>query len=147
MKIYLDTVGCRLNQSEIETFSLQFRAAGHVLVASMAEADLMVLNSCSVTASAASDSRQKLRQANRAGVQQIAVTGCLASLVPEDLSLIEGVTHVIPNNNKTTLVSQILNLDHKLIDLTNISREPIPGSRFRTRAFIKVQDGCDNQCK
>jgi len=146
MKIYLDTIGCRLNQSEIESFSLQFRAAGHELVGSMEDADLMVLNSCAVTAAAASDSRQKVRQANRAGVQQIAVTGCLASLKPYDLTQIEGVTHVIPNSTKNSLVSDILQIDQGSIDLGKISREPIPGSRFRTRAFIKVQDGCDNQC-
>jgi threonylcarbamoyladenosine tRNA methylthiotransferase MtaB len=146
MKIYLDTIGCRLNQSEIEFFSLQFRAAGYELVGSMEDADIMVLNSCAVTAAAASDSRQKIRQANRAGVQQIAVTGCLASLKPDDLTQIEGVTHVIPNSNKNSLVSDILQIDQGSIDLDKIFREPIPGSRYRTRAFIKVQDGCDNQC-
>ena len=146
MKIYLDTIGCRLNQSEIETFSHQFRAAGHELVAKMDQANLMVLNSCSVTAAAASDSRQKVRQAKRAGVEQIVVTGCLASLTPETLAEMDGVSHVIPNSNKDNLVTSILGLDDKLIDLNQISREPIPGSRFRTRAFIKVQDGCDNHC-
>ena len=146
MKIYLDTIGCRLNQSEIESFSLQFRAAGHELVADMKEADLMVLNTCTVTASAASDSRQKVRQANRAGVKKIAVTGCLASLKPEDLAKLDSVSHIIPNSKKDSLVSEVLNIDQSTINLNNISREPIPGSRFRTRAFIKVQDGCDNQC-
>ena len=63
MKVYLDTVGCRLNQSEIETYARQFSAAGYTLVATMEEADLMVLNTCAVTAPAASDSRQKIRQA------------------------------------------------------------------------------------
>jgi len=67
MKIFLDTVGCRLNQSEIETYARQFHAAGHTLVADPAEANLAVINTCAVTSSAASDSRQKIRQAGRSG--------------------------------------------------------------------------------
>ncbi|MBT4003285.1 MAG: tRNA (N(6)-L-threonylcarbamoyladenosine(37)-C(2))-methylthiotransferase MtaB, partial [Chloroflexi bacterium] len=54
MNVFLDTVGCRLNQSEIETYARQFRTAGHRLVGKMEEADMMVLNTCSVTAAAAS---------------------------------------------------------------------------------------------
>ena len=68
MKVYLDTIGCRLNQSEIENFARQFRAAGHEIVGSPAEADMVVVNTCAVTAEAASDSRQKIRQA--AGLRQ-----------------------------------------------------------------------------
>ena len=67
MKIYLDTIGCRLNQSEIETYARQFRAAGHELVETPAEADLTVVNTCDVTAAAAADSRKKIRGAARAG--------------------------------------------------------------------------------
>ena len=52
MKVYLDTVGCRLNQSEIETYARQLTAAGHTLVATMEEAEMMVLNTCTVTAAA-----------------------------------------------------------------------------------------------
>ncbi|HEX9029065.1 MAG TPA: hypothetical protein VF823_07815, partial [Anaerolineales bacterium] len=65
MKVYLDTIGCRLNQSEIETFARQLRHAGHTLVDQPSQADLIVLNTCAVTAEAASDSRQKIRQAAR----------------------------------------------------------------------------------
>ncbi len=54
MKIYLDSIGCRLNQSEIEKFASQFRAAGHEIVGSPAEADYVVVNTCAVTAEAAS---------------------------------------------------------------------------------------------
>ena len=66
MKIYLDTIGCRLNQSEIETMARQFRAAGHEVVASAQDADMAVVNTCAVTAEAASDSRGKLRHIARA---------------------------------------------------------------------------------
>lgn len=59
MKIFLDSIGCRLNQSEIEKMGMQFREAGHDLVASAAEADIVVVNTCAVTAAASADSRQK----------------------------------------------------------------------------------------
>jgi threonylcarbamoyladenosine tRNA methylthiotransferase MtaB len=146
MKVYLDTVGCRLNQSEIETYARQFRVAGHTLVASMDEADLMVLNSCSVTAAAASDSRQKIRQANHMGVEKIVVTGCMSTLEPEKTAAMSGVVQIVPNAEKDTLVADFLNIEVDKFDQEPLAREPIPGSRMRTRAFIKVQDGCDNRC-
>ncbi|MBN2501401.1 MAG: tRNA (N(6)-L-threonylcarbamoyladenosine(37)-C(2))-methylthiotransferase MtaB [Anaerolineales bacterium] len=146
MKVYLDTVGCRLNQSEIETYARQFSAAGYTLVATMEEADLMVLNTCAVTAPAASDSRQKIRQARRAGVDEIVVTGCWSTLKPEKAAAMPGVTRVVPNVDKDTLVPDLLQIDVNEFDLEPIAREPVPGARMRTRAFIKVQDGCDNRC-
>ena len=146
MKVYLDTVGCRLNQSEIEGYARQFRAAGHTLVASMEEAELMVLNSCAVTAPAASDSRGKVRQAQRAGVGQIVVTGCWATLQPEKAARMAGVTQVVPNERKDHLVADLLQIQFDEFELEPLAREPIPGSRMKTRAFIKVQDGCDNKC-
>lgn len=146
MKVYLDTVGCRLNQSEIEKYARQIRAAGHSLVPSMDQAELMVLNSCSVTAPAASDSRQKIRQANRSGVEQIVVTGCWATLEPEQAAAMQGVTQVVPNSQKENLVLDLLKIDPLKFDIEPIERLPIPGSRLRTRAFIKAQDGCDNLC-
>ncbi|MBW8010916.1 MAG: MiaB/RimO family radical SAM methylthiotransferase [Chloroflexi bacterium] len=146
MNVYLDTVGCRLNQSEIENYARQIRGAGHNLVSSLEQADLMALNSCSVTAPAASDSRQKIRQANRAGVDQIVVTGCWATLEPEKAAAMLGVTRVVPNSRKDNLMRDLLEIDPNKIDLQHIERQPIPGPRLRTRAFIKAQDGCDNHC-
>jgi threonylcarbamoyladenosine tRNA methylthiotransferase MtaB len=146
MKVYLDTIGCRLNQSEIETYARQFKAAGHVLVSTMKEADLVVVNTCTVTAAAASDSRQKIRQAHRAGASQIVVTGCMSTLQPEDTAQMPGVTTVVSNQDKDRLVPDLLQIEVNEFDLEPISREAIPGARMRTRAFIKAQDGCDNKC-
>jgi threonylcarbamoyladenosine tRNA methylthiotransferase MtaB len=146
MKVFLDTVGCRLNQSEIETYARQFRAAGHTLVANPAEADYVVINTCTVTAAAASDSRQKIRQASRSGAQHIVATGCWASLDPQGAAALPGVSQVVPNAEKDTLVSRLLHLSPEVFDLEPLERLPIPGARSRTRAFIKVQDGCDNRC-
>jgi len=146
MKIFLDSVGCRLNQSEIELFANQFRLAGHTLVGKAGEADLVVINTCDVTAEAASDSRQKVRQAAHAGAQNIVLTGCWATLDQASALKLPAVTRVILNKKKDTLVSEILNLPAQDFDLEPLAREPLPGLHLRTRAFIKVQDGCDNHC-
>lgn len=146
MKVYLDSVGCRLNQSEIETYARQFRAAGHDLVSSPDLADLVVINTCSVTEPAAADSRQKVRQAARAGASQVVVTGCWSTLEPANAARLPGVTRVIPNQVKDDLVLSVLHASPEIFDREFIEREPLPGARQRTRAFIKVQDGCNNHC-
>jgi threonylcarbamoyladenosine tRNA methylthiotransferase MtaB len=146
LRIYLDTVGCRLNQSEIEIFARQFRAAGHALVSTLEEADLVVVNTCAVTAQAAADSRKKIRAAQRAGAGEVIATGCWSTLEPQKAAGLPGVSRVVPNTAKDHLVPLVLDLPAETFDLEPIEREPIPGARLRTRAFIKVQDGCDNRC-
>ena len=110
MKIYLDTVGCRLNQSEIEGYARQFRAAGHTVIPTPAGADLVVVNTCTVTNAAASDSRQKIRQAARSGASEIVVTGCWSTLEPESAVSLPSVSQVVPNSNKDHLVSDLLQI-------------------------------------
>lgn len=144
MRVYLDTVGCRLNQSEIEKLAANFRAGGHEIVASAAEADIVVINTCAVTAEAASDSRQKIRQAARQGAGQIIATGCWATLEPTAAAALPGVSRVVPNADKMRLVADLTGVP--AFDLEPLAREPLPGLHRRTRAFIKVQDGCDNFC-
>lgn len=146
MRIFLNTVGCRLNQSEIERYARQFRAAGHSLVGSPEQADLVLVNTCAVTSKAVSDSRQKIRQASRHGSAQIVATGCWTTLNPEQAENLPNVSHVIPNQKKDDLVYNLLDIDPKRLDIDILERKPIPGDRKRTRAFIKVQDGCDNRC-
>lgn len=146
MKIYLDTIGCRLNQSEIETMARQFRVAGHEIVASPELAEMAVVNTCAVTNDAASVSRSKIRQIGRAGVGEIIATGCWASLQPQAAAALPNVLHVVSNAQKDDLVAQILRLPASTFDLEPIERQPLPGLHRRTRAFIKVQDGCDNHC-
>ena len=146
MKVYLDSVGCRLNQAEIERYARQFHAAGHTLVAQPEEADLAVVNTCAVTTAAASDSRQKIRQMARAGVEEVIVTGCWSTLKPAQAEALPGVSRVIPNPEKDHLVPDLLQIPAEVFDQEPVERELIPGARLRTRAFIKVQDGCDNHC-
>lgn len=144
MKIYLDTIGCRLNQSEIETMARQFRAVGHEIVASPEMAQLAVVNTCAVTNDAASVSRSKIRQIARAGVGEIVATGCWATLQPQTAASLPNVQKVVSNSQKDDLVAQALNIP--TFEVEPISRQPLPGLHRRTRAFIKVQDGCDNHC-
>ncbi len=146
MKIYLDTIGCRLNQSEIETIGRRFRAAGHDIVGSAAAADMAVVNTCAVTTEAASDSRGAVRRIARAGVPEIVVTGCWATLQPRQAGDLPNVRRVIANQDKDGLVGSVLGLPAEVFDLEPITRQPLPGLRQRTRAFIKVQDGCNNRC-
>ena len=146
MKVYFDSVGCRLNQAEIEKMALDFRAAGHQIVDSLVQADLVVVNTCAVTAAAASDSRQKIRQANHAGVPNIVVTGCWATLAPEDAKKLSGVSSVIVNMDKERLAARILGEHPDPFEMEPLERKPLPGLHRRTRAFIKVQDGCNNYC-
>ena len=146
MKIFLDMVGCRLNQAEIEILARQFRAAGNEIVASPADADLAVINTCTVTTQAAGDSRQKIRHAAHLGAERIIATGCWATLEPQTATGLPGVTGIVPNSQKDHLVSEVLELSPEAIDPEPIARMPLPGLRARTRAFIKVQDGCDNAC-
>ncbi len=146
MKVFFDTVGCRLNQAEIERFASQFRSQGYEITASHEEADIVVVNTCSVTAAAAADSRSKIRSAGKDGQTKIIVTGCWSDLEPEAAASLPGVIRVVPNKLKDTLPAIALGVDPALFDLEPLKREPLPGIHARTRAFLKVQDGCDNHC-
>ena len=149
MKIFLDTIGCRLNQAEIELMALQFRAAGHEIAAAVEGADLAVVNTCAVATDAAADSRRLIRQIARMGVEEIIATGCWTTLQPEQAAALPRVRRAIPNPRKDMLVAETLGLPASAVqpfDLEPIVRAPLPGMHHRTRAFIKVQDGCDNHC-
>ena len=146
MKVFFDTVGCRLNQAEIEEMAAKLRQAGHEIVGRSEDADTVVINSCAVTAAASSDSRQKVRQAYHHGIENIILTGCWATLYPQQAAALEGVSSVVDNFDKMNIPAQLLNVDDYMMDLEPISRKPLPGVHHRTRAFIKVQDGCDNFC-
>lgn len=123
-----------------------FRAVGHEIVTSAQLADMAVVNTCAVTNEAASDSRGKIRQIARAGVNQVVVTGCWATLQPQQALGLPNVMRVVANNRKEYLVSDVLDLPEESFDREPITRELLPGLHRRTRAFIKVQDGCDNHC-
>jgi threonylcarbamoyladenosine tRNA methylthiotransferase MtaB len=147
MRVYLETTGCRLNQSEIETLARQFRQAGHTVVQAAEEADLCVVNTCAVTREATRSSRNLIRRLNRHNADaEIVATGCYAHLSPDLVKALPGVGWVVDNIQKERLVPLVLDLDEETFDREPLDREFLPGALGRTRAFVKVQDGCNNRC-
>ena len=146
MKVYLDTIGCRLNQAEIESMAREFRERGHEIVAMAENADLAVVNTCAVTAAAASDSRGTIRRLARVRDIPILATGCWATLQPLAAAALPAVARVVPNRLKDQLVNDVLEAPAPRFEIEPIARIPLPGPRHRTRVFIKVQDGCNNRC-
>ena len=146
MKVHLRALGCRLNQSEIETMARQFAAQGHELVDDAGEADQVVVNTCAVTMDATRDSRKLIRQLHRANEgAQITVTGCYAQISPDQIGVLPGVARVVGNREKDALVPAVTGEPLEPYDAEPIERGAPPWVG-RTRAFIKVQDGCDNAC-
>lgn len=146
MKVHLRTLGCRLNQSEIETMARQFQRQGHEVVDAPELADQIIVNTCAVTGDAVRSSSRLIRRLNRANHKgEITVTGCYAQIAPDDIAVLPGVKSVIDNLGKDTLVTTIAGQPLELFDHEPIARET-PSWTGRTRAFLKVQDGCDNAC-
>lgn len=148
MKIALETLGCKLNQAETELLAAQFAESGHRLVPSVEEADIYVLNTCTVTHVADAKSRHSLRLAHRRNPEALLVaTGCYAQRAPEELARIEGVRLVAGNSEKTR-ITRILEESGFLGGQESIPEERNANyaSVFRTRAFIKIQDGCNSSC-
>ena len=161
MHIYLDQIGCRLNYSEMETLATQLRAAGHRVVATPEAAQVIVLNSCAVTVDAARTSRKQVRNLHRAnGQARIALTGCWATLAPTEAANLPGVALVADNRQKEFLPALLEPWSAELDDPDELllmqpdsmpfldlpSSENATSEHSRTRAFIKVQDGCNNKC-
>jgi len=146
VKVHLRMVGCRLNQSEIDSMARQFSAQGHEVVASPEAADHFVLNTCAVTQEAAKSSRKLIRDFHRVNPRSsTSVTGCYAQIAPGEIATLPGVRRVIDNGEKSQLVSLITGQWIDEFDSEPVERGA-PGSLGRTRAFVKVQDGCDNAC-
>ena len=122
----------------------QFQQAGCEIVADPEKADIAVLNTCAVTAAASSDSRQHIRQLARAGVKEVIVTGCWATMYPSDAQKLP-ISELFPNSDKSDLVKKILN-EYHLLQKGSQSKTRPSFSGQRTRSFIKIQDGCDHRC-
>jgi len=148
MKVHLRMLGCRLNQAEIDTMARQLQSQGHEIVTDPADAEQIIVNTCAVTNEATRSSRKLIRELNRANqAAEISVTGCYAQIAPDDIAVLPGVAQVVDNTGKDQIVSQMTGVAVEDFDHEPISRdEQRPGAAGRTRAFIKVQDGCENAC-
>jgi threonylcarbamoyladenosine tRNA methylthiotransferase MtaB len=145
MNIYLTHLGCRLNESEIEDLAWRFAVAGHQVVDDPVEADWCVVNTCTVTREAGRKSRQMVRRLARLNPDcRIAVTGCHATMAPGEVESLPNVAWVVGNPEKERLPQLIAGANSHHSQWT--SGHLNPGTLGRTRAFVKVQDGCDNRC-
>ncbi|RLC73401.1 MAG: tRNA (N(6)-L-threonylcarbamoyladenosine(37)-C(2))-methylthiotransferase MtaB [Chloroflexi bacterium] len=144
MRVYLESLGCKLNQSEMETLARQFVAAGHELVASAEAADLCILNTCAVTHVAARKSRQTAHRLRRLNPDaRLVITGCYAEVTTEPLE----ADLTVGNEDKARLLDLIRSAGFRLPETGH--QQPVADTRppvARTRAFVKIQDGCDNAC-
>jgi len=149
MLVHLKTLGCRLNEAELETWAQEFQNRGHQITRQAEAAQLIVLNSCAVTHDAARKSRQLIRRIHRDNPNaKLVVSGCYATLNQDEVAAAMGVDLVVGNSDKGLLVEKTL-AELNFASMPVFSAEPGEQSLFsrgRQRAFIKVQDGCRYRC-
>jgi threonylcarbamoyladenosine tRNA methylthiotransferase MtaB len=145
VRVYFTNLGCKLNQAEIERFARDFLAAGHQVVGSPGEADLHVVNSCTVTRTAARSSRKAAGRGRRPGLRTV-LTGCYAS-DPTSAARLAGVDLVVPNAEKDRLLERVqaafpeMERENPEVPVPYV---PLPFGN--TRALLKVEDGCNMRC-
>lgn len=147
MKIAFLTLGCKLNYAETSTYERGFKEAGLEVVPWQQKADIYLVNTCSVTATSDSKSRNLIRKVHRVNPSaRIVVTGCSAQLRREEIERIGGVTRVFGAEEKSLVVSETLHGGAVPgADIPRVFGAYSTGER--TRSFLKVQDGCNNFCK
>lgn len=153
------TLGCKLNYAETSTYERSFIKAGYESVPWNSQADLYIINTCSVTEHADRKSRNIIRKIHRTAPEAtIVVTGCYAQLKRQEVEALEGVSLVFGADEKSLLVKRTLDLIDGKVSAGPVENEfrtmPSDSATFaayssgeeRTRSFLKVQDGCDNFC-
>ncbi len=150
------TLGCRVNQYETQAMEEQFRNAGYEIKSFDDECDVYVINTCTVTAESDRKSRQIIRRTAQVKkpTSIVVVCGCYSQGNPADILAIDGVDIIIGNSGKTdicTLATQYLKEKREKVLVTDImavsdyEQASITNSD-RTRAFVKIVDGCENHC-
>ena len=151
MRVYFDSVGCRLNQSEMDSLARRLAAAGGLVAGGPAQAEVVVLNTCAVTREAERDSRSAARRLHALSPRaQLVLTGCWATLAAGEAGALPGVCQVVTNEGKDSLLRLLapdLRRAQRAPDTCPEGCQTVASSlRRRTRAFLKVQDGCDSHC-
>ena len=151
-KIFFLTLGCKVNQYETEAMQKLFEAAGWEVAEKISEAQVVVVNTCTVTAVSSQKSRQMIRRATKKNCVLV-VVGCYAQSEPEEISKINGVDVIIGTKDRTRiveLVEKAINNQEKIFQVSSVEDikdfEELPHSPHRTRAFLKIEDGCNNFC-
>jgi len=154
-KIAFYTLGCKVNQYETEAMEELFRNAGYEAVDFDSFADIYLINTCTVTNMSDRKSRQMIRRAKKTNPDSvIAVTGCYAQTAPDDVLGIDGVNLVIGTQDRKNIVDIVEGLSpdskiskvHNIMDNHTFEQLNITGYEERTRAYIKVQEGCNQYC-
>lgn len=153
----IKTLGCKLNQSEGDSIQEELQGSGLMLKDFQEEVDLSIINTCTVTNDADSKSRAAIRSAIRQSPQaRIVVTGCYAQIKPEEIKSIEGVNLILGSQEKYKILDYLKELgpdpDQCITHVKAHEDDFLEGSdafisaSTRTRAFLKVQEGCDYYC-
>ncbi|MCX8056373.1 MAG: tRNA (N(6)-L-threonylcarbamoyladenosine(37)-C(2))-methylthiotransferase MtaB [Ignavibacteria bacterium] len=155
-KVAFHTLGCKLNYAETSVIGNSFLKRGFSLTDFDSKADVYVINTCTVTENAEKECRQIIRRALRNNPNGfVIVTGCYAQLKPEEIQKIEGVDLVLGTKEKFEIFNFIDTLEKKelaciyvtpLEELNDFGAAFTPLPEDRTRAFLKIQDGCDYKC-
>ncbi|MDX2479172.1 MAG: tRNA (N(6)-L-threonylcarbamoyladenosine(37)-C(2))-methylthiotransferase MtaB [Desulfuromusa sp.] len=148
------TLGCKTNQFESAAMSEKLQQAGYRQVDFEAGAELVIVNTCTVTAATDAQSRNLIRRARRFNPQaRVVVTGCYAQIDPQSLSQLPGVAMVIGNQEKSHLLESLTTLDQPdkirvsdIRDSKTIEPLSLTGFEQRSRAFVQIQNGCDAFC-
>lgn len=149
------TLGCKVNTSETEGMKRLFQKAGYETVPEDEYADVYIVNTCTVTSMSDKKSRQMLRRAHSLNPQAIvAAVGCFAQVSPDEAAKIPGVNLVVGNNMKHQIVELVENVaGDRPVTLVNERKSlsvyeelPVEAYDGHTRAFLKIQDGCDQFC-
>ncbi len=148
MRIALTTLGCKINQFETDALKQELLSRGNIVVPFDAEADVYIVNTCSVTAKSDSQCRRVIRSAaQRSNGAKVVVTGCYAEMRREEIKKIPGVDLVVGNRDKALITEHIMsNASASTPDSQTDSIVPRMSLHTRTRGFLKIQDGCDNRC-
>jgi threonylcarbamoyladenosine tRNA methylthiotransferase MtaB len=148
MRIAFTTLGCKINQFETDALQQDFLSRGNTVVPFDVEADVYVINTCSVTAKSDTQSRQMIRSAVRRGNgAKVVVTGCYAEMHPEEIHSMPGVALVIGNSDKARISDQVMSMVSACNpDSYSASKSVLNTLHTRTRGFLKIQDGCNNRC-
>ena len=168
-RFFVQNFGCRATQADGAALESLLALRGFTAAEARESADLVVLNTCTVTAAADEDARHAIRRAHRENPSaQILVTGCYAQRAPQELAAMPGVTWVVGNSHKTQIADFVQiggaeipyhgNIDPANINLANIHVGDIfaqhdflsapveDAAGDRTRPNLKIQDGCNNRC-
>ncbi len=155
-KIIINTLGCKVNQYESASFLCAFKESGCRLAKEGEDADIVVINTCAVTAKAGAQSRQTIRKLMRRHPDaRVVITGCYAQLSANELAeMVDGSVCIVGNGNKHFLVEAALEVNpcdltmlmSKILNKKEICHLPMRQFGERTRAYLRVQDGCENFC-